>query len=607
MKVKNIKSIILLIVLSIHVYVLKTHGDTKTAPCCCACCGDGNNSSSGTSSQGKAPQGGGIHPNNKNNIHTNLKNNNNVNNNLEKNSNSNANENNIDESNNNNDSINNEKNNDDINDSNNNSLKNSEISENNTDKEEINNENNTDNNQENDENENNIISNTDKNNNNKYNSNILEEKNSKESSKIPNNIINNNNNNNNINNDKISTNTNINNLNENIDPSLNNNKPVDVDVKLKNNLVNIDYKYTGKNGTFLDYIKKTIKIDPQVGNVFVYKIVGGFNFKHKKAYKDYKDAEIKNEGKYYLVLNARKMNKIMTIYFNIVELKGEKYIDSIGGGKAINQCNLGVKNINIFPGSAISELKCTIENVNIYNTFLNNPNNKEKITSTPRKSTTTHKVTPKHTDTPVKLCKLINKESNIIKKPIYNKNKKTIHSHINKTIDKTKTKPIQPKITNNINNNRVNNENTTQNKNGEKNIKIGNISNKTNFKNKINVTSNVKKPEGKGGNINKNDVKKKTNFNKINNNNKFNVEPKPKITLTKKLNIIEKNTGSTTNPYKQNNVTNKNVTKEAYKNKNNTFGQLNNNIQKKIKSLKMERGKEKGNGKQGKNNIKKNK
>ena len=51
------------------------------------------------------------------------------------------------------------------------------------------------------------------------------------------------------------------------------------------------------------------------------------------------------------------------------------------------------------------------------------------------------------------------------------------------------------------------------------------------------------------------------------------------------------------NQYKQNNVTN-----EGYKNKNNTFGQLNNNIQKKNQITKN--GKGNGNEKQGKNNIK---
>ena len=43
MKVKNIKSIILLIILSIHVYVLKTHGDTKMTTCCCGSCKEGGN------------------------------------------------------------------------------------------------------------------------------------------------------------------------------------------------------------------------------------------------------------------------------------------------------------------------------------------------------------------------------------------------------------------------------------------------------------------------------------------------------------------------------------------------------------------------------------
>ena len=43
MNVKNIKSIILLIILSIHVYVLKTHGDTKMTTCCCGSCREGGN------------------------------------------------------------------------------------------------------------------------------------------------------------------------------------------------------------------------------------------------------------------------------------------------------------------------------------------------------------------------------------------------------------------------------------------------------------------------------------------------------------------------------------------------------------------------------------
>ena len=43
MKVKNIKSNILLIILSIHVYVLKTHGDTKMTTCCCGSCREDRN------------------------------------------------------------------------------------------------------------------------------------------------------------------------------------------------------------------------------------------------------------------------------------------------------------------------------------------------------------------------------------------------------------------------------------------------------------------------------------------------------------------------------------------------------------------------------------